>query len=105
MTFHQRVHPEAEIKFLDAVLHYEATEARLGDTFDIEVGRAVDDIQWDPDAWPRFPGWDRIPVVRTRKVNVFPYRVVYFVRDDELVIVAFAHERRRPGYWNRRVDS
>lgn len=27
-----------------------------------------------------------------------PHRVIYFVRDDELVIVAFAHQGRRPGY-------
>lgn len=103
MTLRQRVHPEAEAEFLDAVRYYATTEAGLGDEFDIEVAKAVDDIQWNPDAWPKFPGWDRLPVVRSRKVDVFPYRVVYFVRDDELLIVAFAHQSRRPGYWKQRV--
>lgn len=43
--------------------------------------------------------------IRRRKVGVFPYRVVYFVRDDELLIVAFAHQSRRPGYWKQRIVS
>lgn len=43
--------------------------------------------------------------IRRRKVDVFPYRVVYFVRDDELLIVAFAHQSRRPGYWKQRIVS
>ncbi len=105
MTLSPRVNPEAEAEFLDAVRYYETTEAGLGDEFDIEVAKAVGDIQWKPDAWPKFPGWDRLPVVRSRKVDVFPYRVVYFVRDDELLIVAFAHQSRRPGYWKQRVDN
>lgn len=56
MTFRQRVPPEAEAEFLDAVRYYATTEAGLGDEFDIEVAKAVDDIQWNPDAWPKFPG-------------------------------------------------
>jgi hypothetical protein len=104
VTLRHRVHPQAEAEFLDAVRSYAITEAGLGDEFDIEVAKAVDDIEWSPDAWPKFPGWDRLPVVRSRKIGVFPYRVVYFVRDDELLIVAFAHQSRRPGYWKHRVD-
>lgn len=32
----------------------------------------------------------------------FPISVVYVDRDDEIVIVAIAHQRRRPGYWRER---
>lgn len=35
----------------------------------------------------------------------FPYRVVYLVHEDELVIVAYAHDRREPGYWDRRMGQ
>lgn len=104
MSLRQRIHPEAEDEFLDAVRYYETTESGLGEEFDTEVAKAVDDIQWNPEAWPKFPGWDRFPIVRTRKVDVFPYRVVYFIRDNELVIVAFAHQSRLPGYWKHRVE-
>jgi len=42
---------------------------------------------------------------RTRRMLVarFPYQVVYRVRRDEIVVVAFAHAKRRPGYWRRRA--
>ncbi len=105
MTHRPSVHPEADAEFLNAIRYYQVREAGLGDEFDIEVARAVDDVLWNPDAWPPFPGWDRLPVVRSRQVDVFPYRIIYFVRDDELVIVAFAHQSRRPGYWKSRVEA
>lgn len=42
---------------------------------------------------------------RTRRLLVgrFPYQVVYRLRDTEIVIVAFAHLKRRPGYWRKRA--
>jgi len=100
-----RVHPAAEAEFLDAVRYYESIQTGLGADFDRVVATAVADIEWSPEAWPPFPGWDRLPVVRSRKVDVFPYRVVYFVRGDELMLVAFAHQRRRPQYWAERIKT
>lgn len=97
------LHREAEAEYLDALRYSEGREAGLGDAFDAEIARAIVDVEWSPDAWPKFPGWDRLPVVRSRKVDIFPYRVVYFVHEDELV--AFAHQSRRPGYWSHRVDD
>jgi hypothetical protein len=103
VTLHPRVHPEAEAEFLDAVRYYQDREPGLGEDFDTEVARAVNDVLWNPDAWPKLSGWSRLPEIRSRKVDVFPYRVIYFARDGELVIVAFAHQSRRPGYWKSRV--
>lgn len=36
---------------------------------------------------------------------MFPYRVVCFLDIDELVILAYAHERLRAGYWMHRLDA
>ena len=30
---------------------------------------------------------------------------LHFVRDDVVVVVAYAHERRRPGYWRERLQD
>ena len=40
----------------------------------------------------------------TRRTLVarFPYQVVYRLRPTEIVIVAIAHLKRRPGYWKSR---
>ncbi|MFT4011092.1 MAG: type II toxin-antitoxin system RelE/ParE family toxin [Nocardioidaceae bacterium] len=106
MTLPWREHPAATDELLDAIRHYGRRQAGLGEEFAAEVARSIKDIQWKPEAWQRFPGWNRLPVVRSRRVDVFPYRIVYFVRDDdEIVIVAYAATARRPGYWKQRVDG
>ena len=33
----------------------------------------------------------------------FPYQLIYRVEGDEIVIYAVAHQKRRPGYWRKRV--
>jgi hypothetical protein len=42
--------------------------------------------------------------VGARRVSLkrFPYTVVYVELDAELRVLAFAHMRRRPGYWHER---
>jgi hypothetical protein len=96
-------HPEAEAEFDADVFWYEDREPGLGRRFRNQVGAAVDAAVDDPEAWAVWPGWDHEPVVRSKGVNDFPYRVVYFVRDDLSTIVAVAHAKRRPGYWRDRV--
>ena len=32
-----------------------------------------------------------------------PYSVIYHESDDEVRIIAFAHHKRKPGYWKRRL--
>lgn len=38
---------------------------------------------------------------QTRRA-VVPYHVVYRIRPGEIVVVAVAHMKRRPGYWKSR---
>ncbi len=38
-------------------------------------------------------------------VERFHYDVIYIVRDDEVLVVAVAHQRRKPGYWRRRLTD
>ena len=50
----------------------------------------------------RLPGsgseWPALPELRRALVEGFPYWVVYEDR-SEIVVVAFAHHKRRPLYW------
>ena len=41
--------------------------------------------------------------VRRFLLNRFPYIVVMACLNDELVVVAVAHQHRRPGYWRKRL--
>lgn len=61
-------------------------------------------LDW-PEAARVFPGWDELPVVRSVSVRVFPYRVLYYLADTEAVIVAYAHNRRKPRLWEHRLGG
>jgi hypothetical protein len=41
--------------------------------------------------------------VRRTPLARFPFWIVFVEDDNQVVIVAYAHERRRPGYWAKRV--
>jgi hypothetical protein len=47
----------------------------------------------------------RSPQVYSRSVAGFPFDMIYLRIDDEISIVAYAHERRRPGYWAQRTGD
>lgn len=42
---------------------------------------------------------------RSLCVNDFPYTLVYLIEKDEIVVVAVAHQSRRPGYWKDRLGD
>lgn len=35
-------------------------------------------------------------------LNKFPFSVIYQINTDEIIVLAVAHTRRRPGYWKKR---
>lgn len=84
---------------------YDDGEVGVGARLEVAVRAAIDAAVDSPESWAVWPGWDRPPVVRSKGVSDFPYRVVYFVQGDLLMIVAVAHAKRRPGYWRERVAS
>jgi plasmid stabilization system protein ParE len=43
------------------------------------------------------------PRVRRLALHGWPYAIIYFVRDDAVVIIAIAHTSRRPNYWRTRL--
>ena len=90
-------HPEAEAELEEASLFYESRMAGLGKFFAAEVERTIFLVREFPEAGsPIGPARRRVLVAR------FPYSVVYRQNPDSIVIVAVAHQRRRPGYWRRR---
>ena len=44
-------------------------------------------------------------VIRSQSVRGYPYRIVYVVESDAILILAYAHERRKPGYWLHRLSD
>lgn len=103
MTIGYSEHPEATDELLDAIRYYHGERAGLGADLARSARAAVQSILDSPSAWPPVPDWADEPPLRGRKIGAFPYRVVFYVRRGEVIIIAYAHEQRRPGYWQHRV--
>lgn len=61
--------------------------------------RTIDILQQHPTIGGIVPYVAEPVNVRRVLVRRFPFNVIYRLRGDELQIVAFAHTRRKPGYW------
>ena len=85
--------------------YYEGLRPGLGAELIGRFEEAVEDIHSDPQAWPVYPDWHGEPVLRSRSVKTFRYRVVYYVRDETVRVVASAHTSREPGYWHARTRA
>ena len=98
-------HPEAMAELVAGVDWYDERELALGERFESSVRDAVQAALEAPDSWPVWSNWQASPLVRSKMVGGFPYRVVYFVQEHHLTVVAVAHAKRRPHYWIDRTDS
>lgn len=58
-----------------------------------------------PHAAPSFIAADDARVIRSKVVRRYPYRIVYTVEPDAILILAYAHERRKPDYWIHRLSD
>ena len=105
MTRIQWEHPEAAAEFDAAVRWYEEQDRGVGLELIDRAQRARDDISDWPNAAPPFNTTADGTVIRSKPIFGYPYRIVYSVEPDGILIVAYAHERREPGYWIRRLDD
>jgi toxin ParE1/3/4 len=92
-----RFHPAARVELREARLWYEERSPLSAVAFAQEVDVAVSRIAETPMRYP-------VAEHGTRRVVLdrFPYNVFYRVGTKEIVVVAIAHQRRRPGYWRGR---
>ncbi|MGH8335446.1 MAG: type II toxin-antitoxin system RelE/ParE family toxin [Gammaproteobacteria bacterium] len=88
----------ASAELAEAISYYEEQLTGLGGIFEQEVRAALRRIQLYPHAW--HPLSRR---TRTYRLRRFPFGVIYEAREKEILIVAIAHQHRRPEYWKRRT--
>ena len=97
-----RVEAEAAAELEASVIWYEENLVGLGERFldavDLTLGQIAQ--------WPRSgaPVPDVASDLNVRRVPIgrFPFHVVYLESADEIRVLAFAHDRRLPGYWRSR---
>ena len=91
------VGPEADRELTEGAVYYAREGGTdLGLAFIAEFERALELLCTYPKVGAPWRNRQRLPF---RK---FPYSIVYYVRGDELRVLALAHHRRRPEYWGSR---
>lgn len=90
--------PEADEEFREAARYYESEAAGVGLSFIAAVHKGVDEIVGFPLATQILRAGIRKKVLRH-----FSYNIFYAIEADTIVIIAVAHQRKRPNYWRARL--
>jgi plasmid stabilization system protein ParE len=91
------IHQGAQGDFRGAYDWYFERNPEAAARFTQETEAALADISENPLMWPSYIEGTRRCVLRR-----YPFSIVYRVKESSILIVAFAHGRRRPGYWRNR---
>ena len=77
---------------------YNEEQPGLGLSFSRNVRSAIEKITEFPQAWPKLGR-----KFRKCQVERFPFIIVYAIQESQIVVIAVAHQKRRPGYWKNRL--
>lgn len=87
----------ARLELLDAIRYYNRQRPGLGEEFIDEVNQlcaaiVANPLRWAPDERGR----------RRALMKRFPYKLIFRVRAEDVYLIAAAHNKRAPGYWESR---
>jgi hypothetical protein len=88
----------ARREYDEAKEFYETEQAGLGSYFEEQIRHSLLRIQQYPQAWP-----PERKEIRRYIVHKFPYKILYSIQDETIVVLAFAHLHRQPDYWINRI--
>lgn len=91
---------EAREEFLHEVAYFTSVSPSLGKRFDEAVQKAEV-------LAAEFAEMGTLFKYGTRRVftGKFKFSLVYLVRPDEVVVIALAPFKRKPGYWRSRIST
>jgi len=95
-----RVLPEAEAELLHEVGYYSNARTGTGVRFQAAVEASIQRASRHP-----MGGAPSHKETRSVLVKGFPFSVIYRASEAELLVVAVAPHRRRPGYWLARIGD
>ena len=91
--------PAARLELEESAAWYEEHEPGVGERF-LEAVKATErQLQHDP-----MLGTTYYRQTRKWRVKGFPFNLVHRAEAGRILVVAVAHGKRRPGYWQRRLD-
>jgi toxin ParE1/3/4 len=98
-----RILDEAAQEAVEAAAWYELQRLGLGAEFERALDAALDLLEEEIVPLTAMPGVAGRRGAKRLILKRFPYSIVVSERSDELIVVAFAHQSRRPSYWRSRL--
>ncbi len=89
----------AQAELHEAIAWYAEQAPGLGDAFLIETLKAIKLIGQFPSAWHPLTAQ-----IRRCRPKRFPYSVVYTQDGTDVLVLAIAHQHRKPNYWRDRLN-
>mgnify|MGYP001590961578 CR=1 FL=1 len=94
------VRPEAENDLEEAFAWYEDRRKGLGYDFLLQVDAGIRFIEHNPEIHPgEYKG------TRKHLIKRFPYKIVYLVDEEKIIVLAVIHGKRRPDLIKKRIGS
>jgi len=97
--FDVRFHPDAATEYEEAICWYAERSEQVAENFDQVVSQALEQIIQSPSRCPMIDGRHRIFILPKK----FPYHIIYRVDSETVTVLAVAHHRRKPSYWQGRA--
>lgn len=89
----------ARDELAEAKRYYSQLQKGLGDQFQREAEIAAKRIMERPLAW-QF----ELDPFRRFLLNRFPYKMLYVVENERILVIAVSHQHRQPDYWIDRIN-
>ena len=105
MTRRVRILAQASEEAVEAVAWYESEHAGLGRDFQAALDAALDLLEGEIVPLTTMPGLAGRRGAKKLMLRRFPYNIVVVERPNEYLVIAIAHQSRRPGYWRGRVRT
>ncbi len=92
-------HPDAFNEHYDSAAFYQSRLPGLGAHYVAEFDAVMEHICTAPNFYPTIAA----PDIHKAGLNRFPFHVIYRVMSTQIIVLAVAHQRRRPAYWMGRL--
>ena len=92
--------PEAEEDYEEGYEWYFEQSERAAEGLERAVDGAIQKIATSPETYPHCGPNHQLVTMRP-----YPYRIIYRVDRNEIIIIAVVHGSRQPGFWRTRDRS
>ena len=100
-----RIHAAAAEEAAEAAAWYERRRPGLGQDLRQAIDAALDLLEQEIVPLVSMPGAAGGRGAKRLILRRFPYDVVVHEHGAEIIVLAFAHHARRPGYWRERFGA